>query len=142
MFRDFEKTIHKRGSPFFHIFHEFEILKDWDYRKYIHLLHEINIASKRRESSSHISLIQFFISDISESSKCLELILFGIFGSEDIFRTIYQDAIACSEFLDIGRFSMIGLDKSSCDPALCMFETNTDDIVFIYSHLDDTRSDK
>ena len=93
MFTDLEKSVHKRVSPFFHIFDEFEFSEEGHDRYLMYFNYEINIAPRRSKTSPHISLVEFFISDISESGKRLKFIGFGIFWSEIIFRTIDEDSI-------------------------------------------------
>lgn len=84
MFGNLEESIHEWESPFFHVLHEFEIFEKVKYRYDIHFLYKINMATKRRKSSSHIPLKEFLVSDISESGKSLEFICFCILRSEDI----------------------------------------------------------
>jgi hypothetical protein len=134
MLRDLEKAVHQGESPFFYIFDEFEIREKGNDRYLVRFFFEINIPTKRSESSSHISLIELLISDISECGECLEFVFFCGIRSEDILGTIDEDAITCFELFDIAGFSMIGLDKSSCDPTLSMFETDTDDIVLMHNN--------
>ena len=93
MFTDFEKSIHEWESPFLHIFDEFEFSEEGHDRYLMYSSYEINIAPIRSKPSPHISLVEFFISDISESGKRLKFIGFGIFRSEIIFRTIDEDSI-------------------------------------------------
>lgn len=130
-YSDIWRNPYMSGNPhFFTSFTNLRSERTGNYRYDIHVLDEVNISTKWCESSSHVTLIEEFISDISESGEGLELVFLGILRSESILRTVDEDAITRSKFLDIGRLPMIRLDESSCDSSLRMFEADTDDVVF------------
>lgn len=129
MFGYLEESIHQGESPLFYIFDELKFRKkgnDWNMTD---ISYKVYVATKRSESSSHISLIEFLILDISECCECLESVGFCIVRSESILRAVDEDTITCFELFDIARLSMIGLDKSSGNPTLSMLETDTDNII-------------